>query len=440
MIVRYSRPEMTALWSDEAKYRLWLDIETAALEGMVTCGIAPREALDAVKARGNFSVDRINAIEAEVKHDVIAFLTSVKEFVGEEARYLHYGMTSSDLLDTAFAVQLCRATDLIVAGIDKLLSAMKELAYRYKDTVCIGRSHGIHAEPTTFGLKVATWYNELARQRARVAAARKDVALGAISGPVGTYAHLSPEVEAQVCKAFGLQPAPISTQVIARDVHAALFLSFAQVAATLEHVSIEIRHLQRTEVREVEENFTKGQKGSSAMPHKRNPILTENMCGLSRMIRAWAEASLENIPLWHERDISHSSAERFIAPDITVTLDFMLTRMTGVVTNLQVYPQSMQRNLDLTGGLIHSAALLVALAGKGLSREESYSLVQEHALAAWDELNEAVPVPQPRSFRQRVQEDSRVMGKMSAEELDEVFSLAKHLKQVDFIFSRVFGQ
>ena len=441
MIARYSRPAMAGLWSDEAKYRLWLEIETSALEGMVECGIAPREALEAVKARGDFSVDRIDAIEREVKHDVIAFLTSVKEFVGEEARWLHFGMTSSDLLDTAFAVQLSRASDLILAELQSLLDACKALAFRFKDTVCIGRSHGIHAEPTTFGLKVATWYNELSRQRDRIVAARHDVALGAISGPVGTYAHLTPQVEAHVCKAFGLRPAPISTQVIARDVHAALFLSFAQLAATLEHISIEIRHLQRTEVREVEENFTKGQKGSSAMPHKRNPILTENMCGLSRMVRAWAEASLENIPLWHERDISHSSAERFIAPDITVTLDFMLARMTGVVTNLQVYPQSMQRNLDLTGGLIHSAALLVALASKGLSREESYSLVQEHALAAWDELNgSSLGATKPRSFRQRVQDDTRVTERMTAEELDEVFSLAKHLKQVDFIFARVFGQ
>lgn len=435
MIDRYSRPEMKALWSEEAKYRLWLEVETAALEGMVKAGLAPEGALAAVRAKGGFSVERIEAIEREVKHDVIAFLTSVAEHVGEEARYLHFGMTSSDLLDTALSIQLCRATDMILAGVDRLLEACKHQAIRHKLTVCIGRSHGIHAEPTTFGLKVAGWYAEIERQRDRIRYAREEIAVGAISGPVGTYAHLTPAVEEHVCAVFKLKPAAVSTQVISRDVHNALFLSFAELATTIERIAVEIRHLQRTEVREVEESFTKGQKGSSAMPHKRNPILTENLTGLARMIRAWAHATFENIPLWHERDISHSSVERFVAPDITVTLDFMIHRATSVVRDLVVSERSMQRNLDLTGGLVFSGSVLVALADKGLSREEAYQIVQSHALAAWDELEQGVAV---RPFRQRVAEDPRVSARLSPEELAALFSLERHLRNVDHIFKRVF--
>ncbi len=439
MVPRYTRPQIGNLWSDEEKYKLWLEVETAALEGMVGCGLVPKAAFDAVKARGGFSVDRINELEKEVKHDVIAFLTSVKEHVGEEARYLHFGMTSSDLLDTAFAIQLTKATDVILQSLDELMVSCKKLAVEHKFTVCIGRSHGIHAEPTTFGLKVAGWYSELKRQRRRVENAKSGIAVGALSGPVGTYAHLSPAVEAHVCKKFGLKQVESSTQVISRDVHAELFLSYAQLAATVERIAVELRHLQRTEVRETEEPFTKGQKGSSAMPHKRNPILTENICGLARMVRTWATASLENIPLWHERDISHSSAERFIAPDITATLDFMLVRLNTVIKGLQVYPKNMERNLHLTGGLVFSATLLVALADRGLSREDSYALVQSHALAAWDELNEiGVGTANGKSFEQRIREDKQVTAKLSTDELDKVFSLKPHLANVDEIFNRVF--
>lgn len=428
---------MSALWSDESKYSLWLQVETAALEAMVDLGIAPKEAYLKVKEKGGFNVARINEIEAEVKHDVIAFLTSVAEHVGEEARYLHYGMTSSDLLDTVFAIQLRKASEIILKDLDLLLDAVKEQAMRHKKTVCVGRSHGIHAEPTTFGLKLAGFYAELKRQKIRITQAREDVSQGAISGPVGTYAHLSPKVEAHVCKTFDLKPSPVSTQVISRDIHAHLFLSFAQLAASVERIAVEIRHLQRTEVREAEENFTKGQKGSSAMPHKRNPILTENITGLSRIIRSLAETSLENVPLWHERDISHSSAERFMAADITVTLDFMLARATSVVKELQVYPEKMKRNLDYTQGLIFSATLLPVLASRSASREEAYKIVQEHALKTWEELDNS-PKAGGSLFLERLQGDSRITSVISAEELREIFSLEHHLKQVDFIFERVF--
>lgn len=430
---------MTALWSEESKFSLWLEVETTALEAMVELGIAPAVALAKVKEKGGFNVQRINEIEAEVKHDVIAFLTSVAEHVGEEARYLHYGMTSSDLLDTAFAIQLRRASEIILKDVDLLLGAIRDQAMKHKKTVCVGRSHGIHAEPTTFGLKLAGHFAEIERQRNRVASAREEISTAAISGPVGTYAHLSPKVEAHVCQKFGLKPAPVSTQVIARDVHAHLFLCFAELAASVEHLAIEIRHLQRTEVREAEENFTRGQKGSSAMPHKRNPILTENLTGLSRIIRSLAVASLENIPLWHERDISHSSAERFIAPDITVTLDFMLARAASVVRDLQVYPDKMKRNLDYTQGLIYSATLLPRLAAKSASREEAYRIVQEHALHTWEVLDDPAKASGGRQFLERIQADPRITSVLSAAELEEIFSLEPHLKQVDFIFDRVFG-
>jgi adenylosuccinate lyase len=437
MIPRYARPQMTELWGDEAKYRLWLEIETLALEAMVEEGLAPPSALKSVRSKGAFSVPRILEIEAEVKHDVIAFLTNVGEHVGADARYLHLGMTSSDLLDTAFAVQLCRAADLLLADMQELLIAVKRRALEHKLTPCIGRSHGIHAEPITFGLKAASWYAELSRQCKRLAHAREDIAVGAISGPVGTFASVSPRVEAHVCRSLALRPDAVSTQVISRDRHAQLFLACAQLGSTVERIAVEIRHLQRTEVREVEEFFSRGQKGSSAMPHKRNPILSENLTGLSRLLRAWAGASLENVALWHERDISHSSVERVIAPDIMITLDFMLSRLTGLIGNLVVYPANMRRNLDLTGGLIFSGSVLVALTAKGLSREAAYGIVQQHALAAWGALNDGVSTP---TFRERLSADPEVQRYLSAEELEGTFSLAPHFAHVDEIFSRVFGE
>ncbi len=436
MIQRYSRAVMSALWTDEARFKLWLEIETLALEEFVKLGLAPQQALDDVRAKGAFTVERVLEIEQEVKHDVIAFLTCVAEHVGESSRYVHLGMTSSDLLDTAFAVQLTQATDLILEDLRGLQEAVKAQALKHKFTVCIGRSHGIHAEPTTFGLKAAGWYAELSRHVERIAAARKGIAVGAISGAVGTYAHLSPTVEEHVCRRLGLEPEPVSTQVIARDRHAALFSSFALLAATIEKIAVEIRHLQRTEVREAEEFFAKGQKGSSAMPHKRNPILSENLTGLSRLIRTWAAASMENVALWHERDISHSSVERVIAPDITVTLDFMLARATGLIRDLVVYPENMKRNLELTRGLVFSGALLVRLAERGLSREDAYKLVQTHALATWDAINSGAD---NCSLRDRVSVDDAVMKYLTAADLDQVFSLQPHLQQVEFIFKRVFG-
>ena len=428
---------MVSLWSDDTKYALWLEIETLALEGMVAEGIAPASALASVKAKGAVDPKRIDELEATVKHDVIAFLTNVAEHVGEDARFLHFGMTSSDLLDTAFSVTLCRATDLLLKGVDDLLAVLKTRAYEFKDTVCIGRSHGIHAEPMTFGLKLASFYAELHRQKERVVFAREEIAVGAISGPVGTYAHLTPRVEEHVCKKLGLKPAAVTTQVISRDVHAALFLAFAQLATTLERMMVEVRHLQRTEVREVEESFTKGQKGSSAMPHKRNPILSENVTGLARLIRAWADASLDNIALWHERDISHSSVERAIAPDITVTLDFMLARVTGLFKGMAVYPENMLRNVELTRGLVYSSVLLPALAAKGISREDAYAIIQLHALATWDDMNSAQP--SVTTFRERIEGDSRVTKLLSAAEIEEAFSPKRHLANVETIFGRVFG-
>ena len=440
MIPRYSRPEMSAIWSDDNRFALWLEIETLALEGMVKLGIAPEQAVADVREKGAFDAARIHEIEREVKHDVIAFLTNVAEHVGESARFLHLGMTSSDLLDTAFSVQLVQATDLIIKEIDLLLEAVKKRALEHKYSVCIGRSHGIHAEPTTFGLKVASWYAELLRQKERIVLDRQKIAVGSISGPVGTYAHLSPEVEQFVCGKLDLQPASISSQVISRDSHAALFLAFAQLGASLERIAIEVRHLQRTEVREAEENFTKGQKGSSAMPHKRNPILSENVSGLARLLRSWASSSLENIALWHERDISHSSVERVIAPDMTITLDFMLARVRSIVEGLQVYPDQMQRNIDLTHGLTYSGTLLVALAKKGISREKAYSLVQSQAMEVWENVMQQGDVSEKYpSFQERILADSDIRELLSEEELKDVFSVERHTAHVDFIFSRVFG-
>lgn len=437
MIERYSRPEMTNLWTDESRFKLWLEIETVALEAMVKLGVAPESSLKAVRAKGNFKTEDVLEIEKKVKHDVIAFLTNVAEYVGDEARYLHYGMTSSDLLDTTFAVQLVRATDIILKGVDELLAALKERAYEYKDTICVGRSHGIHAEPTTFGLKLAKFYDQIGRQKKRIQAAREDIAVGAISGPVGTYAHLSPKVEEHVCKKFGLKPANISTQIIERDSHAALFLAYAQLAASIENISVEIRHLQRTEVREAEESFAKGQKGSSAMPHKRNPVLTENLTGLSRLMRSWAQASLENITLWHERDISHSSVERVIAPDMTVTLDFMLARATSVIKGFKAYPEIMKKNMEMTKGLVYSGALLLALSKNGVPREEAYYMVQDHALKTWDSFNEGKG--DGRSFPERVLADQKIVEIVGKQELESMFLLDRYVAHVDYIFGKVFG-
>ncbi len=438
MISRYSRAEMAAIWSEQNKFALWLEVETLAMEAMVELGDVPASALESVRKKGAFEVDRILEIEKEVKHDVIAFLTNVAEHVGEDARFLHLGMTSSDLLDTVFAVQLTRASDLIISGVEKLMLAVKEQAYAHKHTLCIGRSHGIHAEPTTFGLKVAEWYSMLGRSKERLLAARTDIAIGAISGPVGTYAHLSPRVEELVCEKLGLKPAAVSTQIISRDSHAALFASFAGLAAVIERIAVEVRHLQRTEVREAEEFFSKGQKGSSAMPHKRNPILSENVTGLSRLVRSYAQASLENVPTWHERDISHSSVERVAAPDATIALDFMLARTHSIVSGLVVYPDNMKKNLELTKGLVYSGTLLVELAKRGISREKAYSLVQRNALATWDDLNSGDG--NGPSFTERVKADKEVNALVSDSELDEILSLNRHVKEVDFVFERVFGE
>lgn len=436
MIQRYSRPEMSHLWTDQARFEIWLEVETLALEKFVDLGIAPKQALEDVRKKAKFSVEKTLEIEKEVKHDVIAFLTNVAESVGENSRFLHLGMTSSDLLDTSFAVQLCRATDMILKGLETLEESTKALALKHKNTVCVGRSHGIHAEPTTFGLKVAGWYAELKRHQSRIEFARNEMAVGAISGPVGTFAHLNPEVEEHVCKKLGLKPDPVSTQIIQRDRHAALFNAFAGLTATLERICVEVRHLQRTEVREAEENFTVGQKGSSAMPHKRNPILSENVCGMARIIRSMASASYDNVPTWHERDISHSSVERVIAPDITIGLDFILARTNSIVANLRVYPENMKKNLELTNGLVYSGTLLVALAERGIAREIAYSLVQKHALQTWEDINSGNT--DGKSFPERVYADPDITKLMSKEELDKSFSLDRHLAQVDYIFNRVF--
>ena len=435
MIARYSRPEMSKIWEDENKFKVYLDVEIYAMEAMAKEGIIPESAPKAIREKGKFTVARILEIEEEVKHDIIAFLTCVGEHVGgEDARFLHYGLTSSDVIDTAFSKQLCESTDLIVAQLDKLLQALKTRAEEHKYTICMGRSHGIHAEPTTFGLKLAGFYAEIKRQKERVLNARKEIAVGAISGPVGTYSQLPPSIESYVCEKMGLNPAPVSTQVVPRDFHATLFMTFAQVAASIERIAVEIRHLQRTEVREAEEFFSKGQKGSSAMPHKRNPVLTENMTGLSRVVRKLAETSLENIALWHERDISHSAVERVIAPDITITLDFMLGRMTNVVSNLLVYPEKMKLNIDITKGLVYSATLLLVLTQNGLSREDAYKLVQRNAMRVWENINSATPL----NFREEVEKDTEITKLLTPEKIDEAFSNDRFIKHVDFIFDRVF--
>ena len=430
MIPRYSRSEMTAIWEPKNKFRIWLQIEVYAAEAMAELGLIPKEAAEAAKKRGGFDIDRIDAIELEVKHDVIAFLTSVAEHVGPEARYLHAGLTSSDVLDTCFNVQLTEAADILIADLDALLAALKTRAYEHKDTITVGRSHGIHAEPTTFGLKLAQAYAEFSRARQRMVRAREEVATCAISGAVGTFAHVDPRVEEYVAKKLGLTPEPISTQVIPRDRHAAYFATLAVIASSVERLATEVRHLQRTEVLEAEEFFSEGQKGSSAMPHKRNPVLSENLTGLARVVRGYVVPALEDVALWHERDISHSSVERMIGPDATVTLDFALHRLTGIIEGLVVYPERMRANMDRLGGLIHSQRVLLALTAAGVSREDAYRLVQRNAMKVWQE---------GKDFLTELLADPEVTDALSEEVIRDQFDLGYHIKHVDAIFARVFG-
>ncbi len=432
MIPRYSRPQMSSIWDAETRFRIWFEIEAHALDAMAELGIVPRQAAEAVWARGAFEVERIDAIEAEVKHDVIAFLTNVAEHVGPEARFLHQGMTSSDVLDTCLSVQLARAADLLIEDMDRLLEVLKRRAEEHKMTPTIGRSHGIHAEPVTFGLKLAFAYAEFERGRARLVAARQEIATCAISGAVGTFANVDPRVEAYVAEKLGLKVEPVSTQVIPRDRHAMFFATLGVIASSIERLAVEIRHLQRTEVLEAEEHFAPGQKGSSAMPHKRNPVLTENLTGLARMVRAYVTPALENVALWHERDISHSSVERYIGPDATVTLDFALARLTGVMDKLVVYPERMQKNLDRMGGLVHSQRVLLALTQAGASREDAYRLVQRNAMRVWQSDGAL-------SLLDLLKADPEVSTLLPPERLEESFDLGYHLKHVDTIFERVFG-
>ena len=430
MIPRYSRPEMAAIWSPETRYRIWFEIEAHALDAMAELGQVPKEAAAEVWAKGRnavFDIARIDAIEREVKHDVIAFLTHLAEIVGPQARFVHQGMTSSDVLDTCFAVQLARASDLLLADLDGLLAALKRRAYEHKDTPTIGRSHGIHAEPTTFGLKLAYAYAEFARARKRLENARAEIATCAISGAVGTFAHVDPRVEAHVARAMGLTPEPVSTQIIPRDRHAMFFATLAVIASSIERLATEIRHLQRTEVLEAEEYFAPGQKGSSAMPHKRNPVLSENLTGLARMVRAYAQPALENVALWHERDISHSSVERMIGPDATVTLDFALARLTGLIERLVVYPAAMRANLDRLGGLIHSQRVLLALTQAGVAREDAYRLVQRNAMKVWET---------DADFLTELLADPDVRQALSETEIRDQFDLGYHAAHVNTIFKQ----
>jgi adenylosuccinate lyase len=427
MIPRYSRPEMEAIWSDQSRFQIWLQIETLALEQMVKEGLAPAEAYTDLASKGAFDAARVLEIEAEVKHDVIAFLTNVAEYVGPNARFVHRGMTSSDVLDTTLAVQLARSGQLILKGIDTVCATLKRRAAEYKMTPCIGRSHGIHAEPTTFGLKLAGAFAEMRRQRRRFEQALVEVSVGKIAGAVGTYASVSPEVEAHVFKALGLRPEAVPTQIVSRDRHAAFFLALAQLATSIERFAVEVRHLQRTEVREAEEKFTKGQKGSSAMPHKRNPILSENLSGLARLVRGYAQSAQENVVLWHERDISHSSVERVIAPDACLVVDFMLARFNSLIDGLVVYPERMKQNLESTRGLVFSGTLLIALVDNGISREDAYRMVQRHALAAWEG---------GADLRERVFSDSEITSRVSVAKLEAVFDLKRHLTHVEMIFNR----
>ncbi len=431
MVPRYSRKEMVDIWSDSSKYSIWLDIEVYALEGMELVGIVPKGTAEVVKKNATFDSKRIDEIEAEIKHDVLAFLTNISESVGPEARFIHQGMTSSDVLDTCLNIQLKKAGELIIEDLDSLLASIKLQAIKHKRTICVGRSHGIHAEPTTFGLKMLQAYAEFSRNKERMIDAVEEISSCAISGSVGTFANIDPSVEAYVAKALGLKIEPISTQIIPRDRHAVFFSTLAIVASSIERLATEIRHLQRSEVLEVEEYFSSKQKGSSSMPHKRNPVLTENLTGLARVVRGSVIPALENISLWHERDISHSSVERFIGPDTTVTLDFALNRLTNVIENMVVYPDNMMKNLEKFNGLVFSQRVLLSLTQKNISRESSYSMVQRNSMKVWNEEG---------SFYDLIKADKEISTILSKEEIDDIFDLNYHLKHIETIFQRVLEQ
>lgn len=430
MIKRYTRPEMGQLWTQENRYRKWLQVELAVCEVRAERGEIPWEDWLVIKEKANFDPDRIEEIEEITKHDVIAFITNVAEYVGPPSRFIHEGLTSSDVLDTSLALLLVEASDILLKDIDRLMEALKRQAFRWKDLIMIGRSHGVHAEPITLGLKFALWYEEMKRNRERLLRARETIRVGKISGAVGTYANIDPEIEKAACEKLGLKPDPISTQIVQRDRHAEFFTTLAVIGCTVEKIAVEIRHLQRTEVREAEEYFAPGQKGSSAMPHKRNPIGCENLSGLARVLRANAIAAMENVALWHERDISHSSVERIIAPDSTILLDYMLNRLTGIIEKLTVYPENIQRNLAITGGLFNSQRVMLALTQKGLSRNEAYELVQRNAMKVWE---------QGGHLKERLMADSEVMRYLTKDELEELFDLRFYVRHVDTIFKRVFG-
>lgn len=431
MIPRYTRPEMAELWSLENKYRKWLEVEIAVCEAWAEMGEIPEEALKKIKEKANFDVQRIEEIEQTVKHDVIAFLTSVAEHVGEESRYIHKGLTSSDILDTALALLMRDAADIIIGDIKRLMDVLKEKALQFKDTVCMGRSHGVHAEPMVFGLKFALWYEEMKRNLVRVERAREVISYGKLSGAVGTFSNIPPEIEEKVLQRLGLKPEPVATQVVQRDRHAEYMQAMALVAATIEKIAVEIRHLQRTEVLEAEEPFTAGQKGSSAMPHKRNPVGCENLSGLARVVRANTIAALENIALWHERDISHSSVERVIIPDSTTLVNYMLRRLTGIIQGLHVYPDRMKENISRSYNLFFSQRVLLALTEKGLTREDAYALVQRAAMESWK---------RRKDFKETLKEDPEVTKYLSAEELDSLFDIHYYLRNIDYIYKRVFGE
>lgn len=431
MIQRYSRPEMLRIWSEDAKYQNWLRIEIAVCEAWAKLGRIPVESLANIKERASFNATRVEELEKTLKHDVIAFLTCVSEYVGEESRYIHFGLTSSDVLDTSFALQLRDAATIIVDDLKQVIEVLRGLAYKHKYTPMIGRTHGIHAEPITLGLVFALWYDEMKRNLDRMERARDVVSVGKISGAVGTFANVPPFVEEHVCSVLGLKPAKVSTQIIQRDIHAEYFLTLSIIASTIEKIALQIRHFQRTEVIELEEPFTQGQKGSSAMPHKRNPVLSENLCGLSRLVRSYAISALENIPLWHERDISHSSVERVIGPDATVLVDFMLYRLRGLLDTLEIYPENMGKNLWLTRGLIFSEKILLKLIDKGLSREDAYLLVQGNAMKSWGGKD---------NFKDIILKDEEIISCLSLLEIEECFDVKHDLKQVDYIFDRVFSE
>ncbi len=431
MIKRYSREIMEKIWTDENKFQKWLDVEIAVCEAWNKLGEIPDKSLKIIKEKANFNVERILEIEKEVKHDVIAFLTCVAEFVGEDSRYIHKGMTSSDVLDTAFNLQLKEAGNILLDDLKNFAETLEKRASEHKYTVMIGRSHGIHAEPITFGLKLAVWYDETKRNIKRLEKAIETISVGKISGAVGTFANIPPQIEEYVCKKLGLKPAPVSTQIIQRDRYAEFFSTLGVIASSFEKFAVEIRHLQRTEVLEAEEYFSSGQKGSSAMPHKRNPILSENVTGLARLVRSYSIPAMENVALWHERDISHSSVERVIAPDATIGLDFLINRFNGVIKNLIVYPEKMKKNLNLTRGLIYSQRVLLALTEKGITREKAYKIVQRNAMKVWE---------QGKDFLEELKKDKDVTDKLTIEELESLFDINYHLKYVDYIFNRVFGR